>query len=258
MACAHRRFPGQAGGMGAGSRGTNRLATQHSLASSASDIEFDVFVSYSRKDLAFARGLEQALERYRPPKDLQVAPRPVRVFRDERDLVGSEYEIAIERYLRSARMLIVIASPDARRSHYVGDEISRFVAIRGGGAIVPILFRGTPNNESAAGDSDEQAFPEALQRALRMPLAIDYRGFEAARERVDTGRFESSWFALLARIYGVSREEMEQRETRRRRQARHRIAGASALLAVVLMCLHLGAGGSCSRKQKRPPGGSQE
>jgi len=40
----------------------------------------DAFISYSRKDVDFARRLEKALEDYKPPKDLKVAQRHLDVF----------------------------------------------------------------------------------------------------------------------------------------------------------------------------------
>src|SRR5512143_3269702 len=89
----------------------------------ASEPEYDAFISYSRRDIAFARALEKALEAYRPPRDLPVAQRHIRVFRDETDFTGTDYADAIRRHLSAARRLIVLCSPAARASPYVDEEV---------------------------------------------------------------------------------------------------------------------------------------
>ena len=48
----------------------------------------DAFISYSRKDIEFARKLEKALEDYKPPRDIKVPQRNLVVFRDETDFTG--------------------------------------------------------------------------------------------------------------------------------------------------------------------------
>jgi hypothetical protein len=78
--------------------------------------EFDVFVSYSRKDNDFCAVLEGSLRAYKPPGGLNLGQRRLSVFRDTSDLLGADYYASIERYLHGARKLIVICSPDARSS----------------------------------------------------------------------------------------------------------------------------------------------
>jgi hypothetical protein len=89
------------------------------------------FISYSRKDIEFARKLEKALEDYKPPKDLNVPQRNLVIFRDESDFTGVQYEESIEKHLKTSKKMIVICSPDARKSKYVDDEIRRFAEARG-------------------------------------------------------------------------------------------------------------------------------
>ena len=87
---------------------------------------FDVFISYSRKDLAFARPLEKALREYRPPRVLDVPQRHLQVFRDG-DLVGATLTQALEENLRRSAKLLVISSLNSRQSKWVGLEIETFV-----------------------------------------------------------------------------------------------------------------------------------
>lgn len=75
----------------------------------------DAFISYSRRDIEFARKLEKALEDYKPPKDLNVPQRRLEVFRDKEDFTGVEYYESIEKHLKNSRKMIVICSPNARK-----------------------------------------------------------------------------------------------------------------------------------------------
>ena len=78
---------------------------------------FHAFISYSRKDKAFAALLEKALESYRHPSPDQKTLK-LEVFRDEDDFAGSEYKKAIYKHLNEAGKLIVICSPAAKASAY--------------------------------------------------------------------------------------------------------------------------------------------
>ena len=92
---------------------------------------YDAFISYSRKDEAFASALEKALEAYTPPKDLKVPQRPLDIFRDKEDFTGNDYVQSLEKYLHCSSKLIVLCSPSARQSPFVNDEIRRFAKAKG-------------------------------------------------------------------------------------------------------------------------------
>lgn len=201
-----------------------------------SEFAFDVFISYSRRDRYFADRLERALEAYDPPRGLAVPQRGLRVFRDEGDLTGSEYFRSIERYLQDSRKLLVVCSPEARKSRYVSDEIERFVALRGAEHVVAVLLQGLPDNEVQPGREEERAFPQALLDALRMPLAVPYAGI-GPRESVRRGRFEGSWYTVLANLYGVSREEIEQRDRRRRERRMIALTTVAVVVGIVMLSL---------------------
>lgn len=189
----------------------------------AEPASLDAFISYSRRDIAFASRLEAALKAYRPPRDLAVAQRHLAVFRDESDIEAGDYDEVIGRHLAQSRRLIVLCSPAARASPYVDDEIARYVRLHGAQAVVPVLVDGLANNEAGPDQRDRMAFPPALVAAMQMPLAVSWRGFDPRRDKVDRGAFAGPWYQLLAHLYGVSRAEIEQRD-QRRQQRRRRIA----------------------------------
>ena len=66
-----------------------------------------------------------------------------------------------------------------------------------------------------------------------MPLAAEYRGFDARKDTINKGAFEGPWYTTLANLYGVSRREIEQREAKRRTTQRIQIFTAILLALVV-------------------------
>jgi hypothetical protein len=185
----------------------------------------DAFISYSRKDSVFARRLEQALENYRPPKDLPVPQRRLDVFRDEEDFIGTEYSRAVEQHLAQSKKLLLLCSPASCASRYVDDEIRRFLRSHDASDVIPVLLSGIPNNEATAANDPSCAFPPALVEALEIPLAADFRGVDAAKSRLDRGASAGAWYSVLANLYGQSRSAIEQRELRRQARSR-RITGS--------------------------------
>ena len=105
--------------------------------SQESTFAYDVFISYSRKDIVFARALQKALENYSSPRDLIVSQHRLVVFRDEDDFTGAEYNQSLREHLEKSAKMVVICSPNARASEYVNDEIRQFANLRA----PKILFR---------------------------------------------------------------------------------------------------------------------
>ena len=112
------------------------------------------------------------------------------------------------------------------------------LAERGAERVVPVLCAGIPNNEATNGREAEKAFPDALCELMEMPLAVNYVGFDAGKDKINKGAFENSWYTLLANLFGISRNEIEQRDKRRQaRQRRFRLAIAGAFFATILIGL---------------------
>src|SRR5215472_25657 len=175
----------------------------------------DAFISYSRKDRAFAVRLHKALGNYVPPRDLPLPHRRLDVFRDEEEFTGAKYYQSVDH------------------------EIQRFARAKGPERIIALLVAGIPNNEATPEQSAQMAFPDALCEVMKMPLAADYRGFDPGRSRVDRGPYEGSWYTTLANLYDISRSEIEQRERKRRRARRRLIAVSTATASIVLAGLSL-------------------
>ena len=175
-----------------------------------SKYQFDVFLSYSRKDEAFGRRLEEALENYTLPKDVNarsISRKRLNVFRDKKDLVpnDADYFQTIAGYLNRSQYLVVICSPNARVSDYVNDEIKQFLKTNEASRLIPVLLSGKPNNDSQA-KPEEYAFPQALCDASAMPLAVGFTEFERAPGV--TGRVQR-WLPVLSRGERIARGVFE-------------------------------------------------
>ncbi len=197
-------------------------------------IQFDVFISYKHEDKEFAARLQKTLSRYKPPVGIDAPRRTFKVFLDESDMAGVEYYDAIDKALRGSAKLIVICSPEARNSDYINDEIQRFINYKDAKSIIPVIIRGIPNNEATEDNQDKQAFPSALCDALKMPLAVDYRGYNGKTNKLNSGKYKNEWYKLLADILNAEREDIEQREQKRFRQ---RLIVATSLASVVIISL---------------------
>lgn len=83
------------------------------------DYRFDVFISYSRLDHAWARRLHADLK----AKGLEV-------FLDEQRLqAGGRWELDLQEALASSKHLVVLWSPAAKQSDWVAAELNRFAQI---------------------------------------------------------------------------------------------------------------------------------
>jgi hypothetical protein len=192
--------------------------------------EWDVFISYSRKDHEFASRLHAVLNVYQPPRGLPVPQRRLQVFLDTSDYSGPDYKPTIQQHLKNSSKIIVICSPNAVGSRFVGPEIDDFVGLhppdlrnvtppdllRTRSDIIAIITAGLPINETTGLTDPRNAFPDALCRAIALPIAIDYREFAPRQHKLQEGRYHDAWFTLLAEIYGLSRAAIEERERRRR------------------------------------------
>ncbi len=199
----------------------------------------DAFISYSRKDKVFASLIEKALENYTPPKSSAISQKRLDIFRDEEDFTGTDYHKAVNKHLQESRKLILICSPAARASRYVSDEVRIFAEVNGSDNIIPILLDGIPNNEASSDQEIVKAFPDSLIEIIQMPLAISYIGFQPNKDKVNKGKYDGSWFSLLANLYDIGRGEIEQRERKRQAHIRNLwIIGLGS--AVVILSVFLG------------------
>ena len=197
---------------------------------------YDAFISYSRKNSDIADKIERDLQNFPLTREVRkrLGRRHLNIFRDVNDLTGNRLTSALEQNLEQSRTLVVLCSPAARGSTYVGLEINRFAQLRDASKIVPVLIAGVPNNERDS-DPAEWAFPDALADTLGdAPLAPDLRrAWEAKRRRAKLAQ-GSPWIQLVAGIVDVRPDDLTERIARtERRRLRGIVGGLAVLLAVV-------------------------
>jgi hypothetical protein len=117
---------------------------------------YDAFISYSHAaDGQLAPALQSTLQRYAKP---WYRRRALRVFRDDTGLSANPHLwTSIVEALDGSRWFILLSSPDAARSEWVGREIAHWVEHKGADRILPVVTDGTWSWDDAAGDLDRSS-----------------------------------------------------------------------------------------------------
>jgi MTH538 TIR-like domain (DUF1863) len=185
---------------------------------------FAAFISYAHADAGVAAKLQSRLERYRLPKHIAESHADGRaalgqIFRDREDLAAApSLSDAIRAAIAEAEALVVVCSPDAQASRWVGEEIALFQQLHPNRPILAALVRGEP----------DEAFPAALTKGGTEPLAADLR---KGRDGENLG-----FLKIVAGIAGVPLDALIQRDAQRRIRRVMWITGG-ALAAVLAMAI---------------------
>lgn len=177
---------------------------------------YDIFISYSHVDMQFAVRLETALRKYRPPFGSHLEPKRLAVYRDESEASGTFLSEALGQAIAASRKLIVICSPSSHASRWVDDETALFISQHDIKNVIPVLVAGLPNDEAIRlGQEGNCAFPRSLIAASHdIPWSPDFRGWKQNSGPI--AKVWPAWFHLLAAVYDVPRETIEQKERTRR------------------------------------------
>jgi hypothetical protein len=206
---------------------------------------FAAFISYAHADAAIAAKLQSKLERYRLPKRIAEAHAGGtvalgQIFRDREDLAAApSLSDAIRAAISEAEALVVICSPDAKASRWVGEEISLFRQLHPGRPILAAIVRSEP----------DEAFPDALTENGTEPLAADLRA-EADGEAL-------GFLKIVAGIAGVPLDALVQRDAQRRlRRVTWITAGALAAMLImgIMTTLALQARNEAARQRAEAEG----
>lgn len=186
---------------------------------------FRAFVSYSHADRDFAARLQRQLESYRLPRRLadRLAPLPGQapgrigpIFRDRADLsAAADLSQAVQDAIARSSALVVVASPDAAQSRWVGREIALFRTLNPAAPILVAHARGEP----------DQALPEPL-RGDAEPLAADFR-----REG-DGPRL--AFLKIVAGLAGLPLDALVQRDAQRRLRRVTAVTLGALLIALIM------------------------
>ena len=215
-----------------------------------SDYKYWAFISYSHSDEQWAQWLHTELETYRVPRRLvgrqnafgTVPRRVFPIFRDREELPGSfDLGSNLTDALRLSRNLIVICSPRSAASHWVNEEIKLYKSMGREARVLCLIVEGEPNATDRPDLGALECFPPALRFRVGAdgqltdvrtePIAADARKGKDGRE--------NSKLKLLAGVLGVGFDELKQREQRRVRQQRLRLAAAVTGSLVLLLFIYV-------------------
>ena len=112
-------------------------------------VRYRAFISYSHADARFAAWLHRKLEQWSSRGQPRLSP----IFIDRAELAaGPDLSASVREALAGSAALIVLASPAARASHWVGQEIALFRELHPDRPLFAALVDGEPGD----------AFPEPL------------------------------------------------------------------------------------------------
>uniref|UniRef100_UPI002455151E toll/interleukin-1 receptor domain-containing protein n=1 Tax=Nocardia wallacei TaxID=480035 RepID=UPI002455151E len=182
--------------------------------------DIDVFISYSHTtDSALPPGLQRALERLGRP---WYRARALRVFRDQTDLpaadaLGREIRIALDR----SRYFLLLASPEAAQSTWVGAEIDHWIRHRERANFLIAITDGAAVWDDESGDFDwpaTSALPARLTGYFdEEPLWVDLRPGRYGRPSPRDESFKDAVATLAAPIHGTDKRTLMKYDTRQHR-----------------------------------------
>ena len=177
---------------------------------------YRAFVSYSHADAAFATWLHRKLEAAPLPDGQRLAP----IFIDRAELVAApDLSAQVREALADSAALLVISSPAAKASRWVGQEIALFRELHPDRPVLAAL---------AAGEPDE-AFPEALlsHRGTAIePLAADFRKGQDGKRL--------GLLKIVAGLSGQPLDRLVQRDAQARQRRVMAVTAATAILSLIL------------------------
>ena len=187
--------------------------------------EYYAFISYKREDEKWAKWLQDKLEHYKFPTNLNGRtdlPKNIRpTFRDVTDLNPGLLAEEINNGLRNSEWLIVVCSPRSAKSPWVCKEAQTFIDLGRADHIIPFVIEGNPFSN----DTANECYPEALLNLTGskelLAANINEMGREAAAIKV------------VARMFNLRFDALWQRYEREQRRKKWMLIGGSILFALL-------------------------
>lgn len=195
--------------------------------------EYYAFISYKREDKKWAKWLQNKLEHYRFPTNLNGRsdlPKNIRpIFRDITDLTPGLLDEEIYNALCKSEWLIVICSPRSAKSPWVCKEAQTFIDFGRADHIIPFVIEGSP----FSGDISTECYPEAL-------LNLTGSNEILAANINEMGR-DAAAIKVVARMFNLRFDALWQRYERERKRKRNILTALFSLLCLLggLYYLHM-------------------
>jgi MTH538 TIR-like domain (DUF1863) len=199
---------------------------------------YDAFISYSHaKDKPIATALQSVVQKLGKP---WYRRRALRLFRDDTSLSATPHLWpSIEQALSQSRFLILIASPEAAASRWVGQEIAYWLDHNSADTLLIALTEGELDWDEAADDfrwSEATPLPTALRsRFVAEPRWIDLRPYRHGGA-AKGAEFMGLSADFTAAIRGIPKEDLLSEEVRQQRRART-LAGTAVVALLALLAV---------------------
>ncbi|SDG30504.1 WD40 repeat [Lentzea fradiae] len=186
--------------------------------------DYDAFISYSRAlDGTLAPALQRGVQRFAKPWNRL---RATRVFLDDASLSANPgLWTSIENALSRSRWLVLLASPEAAASEWVGRELDWWLEHKSAQSILVVLTSG----EYA------QSVPARVRKALgEEPRWVDLRQLRSASHVDDSNPLLRECVADVASaVRGVPKDDLVGEHVRQHRRTMRLARGAVTALAVL-------------------------
>lgn len=195
--------------------------------------EYYAFISYKREDEKWAKWLQNKLEHYKFPTNLNGRtdlPKRIRpTFRDVTDLTPGLLAEEIDKALRSSEWLIVICSPRSAKSPWVCKEAQTFIDLGRADKIIPFVIDGTPFSK----DTNSECYPEALLNLTG--------GKELLAANIHEMGRNPAAIKVVARMFNLRFDTLWRRHERERKRKRNTLIAIFSFLCILggLLYLHM-------------------
>lgn len=189
--------------------------------------EYYAFISYKREDEKWAKWLQNKLEHYRFPTNLNgrtdLPKKIYPTFRDVTDLTPGLLAEKIDKALQGSQWLIVVCSPRSAKSQWVCKEAQTFIDMGRADHIIPFVIEGHPFSN----DPGTECYPEALLSLTGSKELLGVNINEMGRD--------AAAIKVVARMFGLQFDTLWQRHEREKRIRRNKIIAAVAVFVLAVM-----------------------
>jgi len=212
---------------------------------------YDAFISYSNaKDKPIAAALQSAIQKLGKP---WYRRRILRVFRDDTSLSATPHLWpSIQKALSESRFLILLASPEAAASPWVGKELAYWLEYKDVDTLLIALTDGVLSWDNVAKDftwCENGPLPPIIRgRFSNEPRWIDLRAYRGDLDRREA-KFTELAADFAAAIRGMPKEDVLSQEVRQQRRAL--TLAWSAAAALLVLAAGLGAVGVLAYRAQR-------